>query len=133
MHIQDVGDWIGLKSATSGIFDIYAESHLFAIPSRWESFPNALAEALIHGLPSAGFADVAGVADLIAASGGGWLAPGLVNEKSSAEKLDRAMTNAPELERRSRLAIAGMAAFALEKQFDHWAVLLDDVVAERKQ
>lgn len=126
-------DWIGLKPATSDIFDIYAEPLLFAIPSRREGFPNALAEALIHGLPSADFAYVAGVADLIAASGGGWLAPGLDTEKSLAEKLDRAMTNAPKRERRTRLGVAGMATFALKKQFDHWAVLLDDVVAERKQ
>ncbi len=49
---QDVSSW--LRSA-----------HLFCMPSSWEGFPNALAEAMAHGLPSIGLTDCAGVRDLI--------------------------------------------------------------------
>ena len=49
---QDVSSW--LKSA-----------HLFCMPSSWEGFPNALAEAMAHGLPCIGLSDCAGVKDLI--------------------------------------------------------------------
>lgn len=49
---RDVPAW--LKSA-----------HLFCMPSRWEGFPNALAEAMAHGLPCIGLNSCAGVRDLI--------------------------------------------------------------------
>jgi glycosyltransferase involved in cell wall biosynthesis len=42
-----------------------AASHIMAFPSRYEGFPNALAEGLAAALPSIGYRGVSGVADLI--------------------------------------------------------------------
>ena len=42
-----------------------AASHIMAFPSRYEGFPNALAEGLAAGLPAIGYAGVSGVEELI--------------------------------------------------------------------
>lgn len=44
---------------------LFDASHPFAIPSFWEGFPNAVAEALAYGLPAIGFAEAEGVNSLI--------------------------------------------------------------------
>ncbi len=55
---------------------LYTQSHIFCLPARWEGFPNALAEAMAHGLPSVGYEGCAGVSDLIRHGHTGLLARG---------------------------------------------------------
>jgi glycosyltransferase involved in cell wall biosynthesis len=43
----------------------YTKADIFCMPSRWEGFPNALAEALSYGLPSVGLLECDGVNQLI--------------------------------------------------------------------
>lgn len=43
----------------------YSRADIFCMPSFYEGFPNALAEALVAGLPAVGFQDCCGVSDLI--------------------------------------------------------------------
>lgn len=115
-----------IKTSTPAIFEIYAQSHLFVIPSRWEGFSNALAEAMSHGLPAVGFAQAEGVAELIA--DGGWLAPGLDDEAALAASLTQAMADSGERARRGCIAVQRMAQFEPERQFDRWAELLRSVI-----
>lgn len=117
---------IRIEPARAEIFEAYAQAHLFAIPSLWEGFPNALAEALCHGLPAVGFAGAAGVADLIGEESG-WLAPGLDDEFTLARTLEVAMADHAERTRRGGQAVQHMATFAPHVQFDRWAELLTDV------
>ncbi|MEM7776592.1 MAG: HAD-IA family hydrolase [Pseudomonadota bacterium] len=56
---------VRLNNSTNNIFEIYANSKVFAFPSKFEGFPNALAEALISGLPAVGSGTCPGVNDLI--------------------------------------------------------------------
>lgn len=123
-----LGDRVFFAPATTDAFGAYISAHLFAIPSLWEGFPNALAEALSHGLPAVGFVEAAGVADLIQASGGGWLAAGLNNESALASALNEAMSDHEERNRRATLAIEGMTAYSPDTQFDRWAELLRSVM-----
>jgi GalNAc-alpha-(1->4)-GalNAc-alpha-(1->3)-diNAcBac-PP-undecaprenol alpha-1,4-N-acetyl-D-galactosaminyltransferase len=58
-------DRIELPGATDRIGDEYARAQLFVIPSRYESFGLATAEAMVHGLPVIGFADCPGTSEII--------------------------------------------------------------------
>jgi GalNAc-alpha-(1->4)-GalNAc-alpha-(1->3)-diNAcBac-PP-undecaprenol alpha-1,4-N-acetyl-D-galactosaminyltransferase len=115
---------IRLEEATQNIFQVYAESHLFAIPSRWEGFPNALAEALAHGLPAVGFREAPGVAELIVDHQNGWLADGSDDKAKLAEALDEAMANGAERSRRAANATRSMGPYDPQVQFDRWANLI---------
>jgi GalNAc-alpha-(1->4)-GalNAc-alpha-(1->3)-diNAcBac-PP-undecaprenol alpha-1,4-N-acetyl-D-galactosaminyltransferase len=106
----------------------YAGSHLFAIPSLWEGFSNALAEAMSHGLPAVGFRDAAGVAQLIADGESGWLAEGLNDEAALARTLSMAMADGAERARRGACAAKGMAAYEPEALFDRWARLVEQLM-----
>jgi glycosyltransferase involved in cell wall biosynthesis len=121
---------VQLEPWTSDISGAYASSHLFAMPSLWEGFPNALAEAMSHGLPAIGFRDAAGVAQLIADGETGWLADGLDDEAALARVLSVAMTDGAERARRGARAVESMAPYAPEVQFDRWARLLGTLMDE---
>jgi GalNAc-alpha-(1->4)-GalNAc-alpha-(1->3)-diNAcBac-PP-undecaprenol alpha-1,4-N-acetyl-D-galactosaminyltransferase len=62
---HDLGHRIHLPGVVKDVFRELAASHLMAFPSRYEGFPNALAEALATGLPPVGQKGVSGVEDLI--------------------------------------------------------------------
>lgn len=115
---------VRLECATHHVFQAYADSHLFVIPSLWEGFPNALAEAMAHGLPAIGFREAPGVAQLIKDGETGWLADGSDDEATLAEALDEAMGDGEERARRAANAVRSMAAYPPEVQFDRWANLI---------
>jgi glycosyltransferase involved in cell wall biosynthesis len=60
-----LGQRVILKDVVADVFKELAASHLVAFPSRYEGFPNALAEGLAMGLPAVGYKDVSGVEELI--------------------------------------------------------------------
>lgn len=124
--IEDFGltDRVTLQSTQKNISTVYQQAHLFVLPSRWEGFPNALAEAMAHGLPAVGFRDAAGVAQLIDDGETGWLAPGLEEPSSLAQTLAIAMSSPVERERRGKQAIESMKQYDPGTQFDRWAELL---------
>jgi GalNAc-alpha-(1->4)-GalNAc-alpha-(1->3)-diNAcBac-PP-undecaprenol alpha-1,4-N-acetyl-D-galactosaminyltransferase len=119
-----------LPGVTKSIGEWYASSHLFCLSSRWEGFPNALAEALAHGLPAVGFAECAGVNDLIAPGRTGFLAAGNGDVDELAKALGKAMDDA-EIRRRMALAASeSMRSFHPEQIFSRWEALLSEVAFE---
>lgn len=58
-------DRVQFEDASENIFDWYNMASIFVIPSRSEGFPNALAEAMVAGLPCISYDFVAGPSDLI--------------------------------------------------------------------
>jgi len=131
--VADLGltDRVTFHSPTAQIHDAYAKAHLFVMPSRWEGFSNALAEALSSGLPAVGFRDAEGVAQLIADGASGWLAgPG--NETHAlANALDQAMSNGEERRRRGMIAGQEMRKYQPKEQYRLWAALIKRLASER--
>ena len=118
---------ISLPGAISAVGDIYAASQLFCLPSRWEGFPNTVAEAMAHCLPVTGFSECAGVRDLVQDGSNGLLAPGNGDEAALAAVLRRAMADPALRQRLGQAAAQTVQAYAPEKIFDAWENFFRDL------
>jgi GalNAc-alpha-(1->4)-GalNAc-alpha-(1->3)-diNAcBac-PP-undecaprenol alpha-1,4-N-acetyl-D-galactosaminyltransferase len=107
----------------------YAKAHLFCLPSLWEGFPNALAEALAHGLPAVGFAESAGVNVLIEHGVTGMLAEGNGGEAELAETLGPLLADGQQRRVFGAQARESMRQYAPERIMDQWESLFYKVVA----
>ena len=119
-----LSDRIHLPGTVADPGDHYASAHLFCLPSRWEGFPNALAEAMAHGLPAVGFADCAGVNQLIEPGRNGILGKGNGDFGSLAEALSSLMS---DNQLRRQMGDQGRqitGAFAPEAVMDRWESVL---------
>jgi GalNAc-alpha-(1->4)-GalNAc-alpha-(1->3)-diNAcBac-PP-undecaprenol alpha-1,4-N-acetyl-D-galactosaminyltransferase len=105
---------------------LYKNAHLFCLPSRWEGFPNALAEALSSGLPAVGFSDCSGVCDLIKHEKNGLLAEGNENKFSLKDSLRTLMLNNELREKYGEFAIESVAEYAPSIQFEKWELLFKE-------
>jgi len=127
---------ISLRSPTKDIAGELARSHLMAFPSRFEGFPNALAEAMAAGLPAVAFADVSGVEDLIVPGVSGVIVPwGDGTAAAAVQALSAGLASlmaSPELRTSiGAAASAGVCAFAPPSIFSQWDELLAAVLRER--
>ena len=117
---------IKLLKESKNITSCYVRSHLFVMPSRWEGFPNALAEAMAAGLPVIGFSEAEGVSDLISEDVG-WLAEGISDSVSLSKTLKIAMNSHDERKAKGLQAIKAMDNYAEEIQIEKWIKLINRV------
>ena len=80
LNLRNRVDFVG---ASKDVEAEYRQAHVFCMPSLWEGFPNAVAEAMAHGLPVIGFRICAGVNELIVPGENGIV----VEEGVAAERL----------------------------------------------
>jgi glycosyltransferase involved in cell wall biosynthesis len=126
-----LGARVQLPGVIEDIEDEYASAQLFAMPSLYESFGMATAEALAAGVPAIGFRDCPGTNELIEHDVNGWLVDATDRVTALADALDR-MMNSPDLRRRmGASAPASVERFAPEVIADQWEILLRDA-AERR-
>ena len=114
---------IRLAGAQTDVGRHYRDAQLFCLPARWEGFPNALAEAMAHGLPAVGFADCAGVNALIQPGRTGLLAAPMGGEAALAQALSALMADPA---RRAAMGSAGrdaVADYAPDVVLDRWEAL----------
>ena len=115
--LEDRVEFVG---AVKEVEPYYLSSHLFVLPSRWEGFPNALAEAMAHGLPVVGYAGCAGVSHLITHEKTGFLAEGNGSVESLTEALYILMRDSDARQRIGADAAAAMLEYAPPAIFDRW-------------
>lgn len=121
---------IQLLGISTDIATEIARSHFMAFPSRYEGFPNALAEAMAGGLPVAAFKNVSGVEDLVISGESGILADpdrSPSPAKSFAEELAQLMTSAELRCEMGRAAKVRADIFAPETIFWQWDKLITTV------
>lgn len=118
-----LGDRIFLVGKSSNVPDLLAAAHLFCLPSLWEGFPNALAEAMASRLPAVALRSCAGARDLIEHGVTGLLGgPGEL-----AAPLAELMASP---ERRSAMGAAALAQtgrYAPRESLQRWQSLLDEL------
>jgi glycosyltransferase involved in cell wall biosynthesis len=119
-----LGDRIALPGATADVSCEYSRAQLFAMPSTYESFGLATAEAMAHGVPAVGFADCPGTNELIVDGENGLLVCGEDRPAALAAGLARLMGSAEERVRMGAAAPARIAPFAPERVVDRWEALL---------
>ena len=120
----DLSARVVLARTRERIEDSYASAHCFVLSSRWEGFPNALSEAMAHGLPAVGFADCAGVRDLIIPGHCGLLAEGNGDAASLARTLAVLLSNPDLRVTMGQAARARVREFAIEPIIDRWEEVL---------
>jgi GalNAc-alpha-(1->4)-GalNAc-alpha-(1->3)-diNAcBac-PP-undecaprenol alpha-1,4-N-acetyl-D-galactosaminyltransferase len=115
-----LGDRIAMDGAVTDVAGKYAAADLFCLPSRWEGFPNTLAEALAHGLPAVAYAGCAGTDDLVEHGENGLLAAGNGDPTALAASLDASMGDAGERTRMGSKARSIGRQYAPDKIYDSW-------------
>lgn len=113
-----------LPGAVNNVEEEYANAHLFCMSSRWEGFPNALAEAMAHGLPAVGYAECPGVNAIIDNGIDGLLAPGNGDPSTLADSLRVLMGNPKKRVKMGAQAKLLSQRFSPQKIADQWESLL---------
>jgi glycosyltransferase involved in cell wall biosynthesis len=120
---------VSLPGAISKVEQEYAAAHVFCLPSRWEGFPNALAEALAHGLPAVGFAGCDGMPDLIEPGQNGALATGNGDSAALADALAPLMADTEKRAALGSNAVASVAGYRPGEIFRLWEKVLRECIA----
>ncbi len=122
-----IGGRVTLAGTTADVATEYCDADLFCLPSRWEGFPNALAEAMAHGLPAVGYQECAGVNELIVPGRNGALAGGNGDPGTLADALATLMSDDDARSRLGGEARRLADAYEPGRIIDAWESLLHRV------
>lgn len=121
-------DRIALPGGTDNIAAEYQKAQIFVLPSLYESFGLATAEAMAHGLPVIGFADCPGTNELIQHQKNGLLVePG--NDRAAAMK-DALITliQSPDLRQElGQKGIKDVQPYHLDRVLDLWENIIREI------
>lgn len=127
-QIKSIGlvDRILLPGCAGNMRRWYELGSLFVMTSRFEGFPNALAEAMAHGLPAVSFDCDTGPRDIIRHEVDGLLVPS--GDSDALERALERMMSDEQLRRRfGKVAIEARERFSLERITGMWEQLFEEV------
>lgn len=122
-----INGYVTLVGNVDDIAAEYAAADMFVLPSRYEGFPLALAEAQSFGLPAVGFAACTGVNEIIIHGKTGLLAPQMTAE-SLAEGMRTLMSDASLRQRMGEQARELSARYDAGRILDQWEKLFGEIV-----
>jgi glycosyltransferase involved in cell wall biosynthesis len=117
----DIADRVEFPGVVADIPGELRNARVFAMPSHYESFGLAAAEALAHGVPVVGFADCPGTNEIVEDEANGLLVqPG---EIALAEGLARLMSDAALRQKLGQAGPKSMARFSVARVVTEWESL----------
>jgi glycosyltransferase involved in cell wall biosynthesis len=124
---------VTLAGTTADIGAEYARADVMAVPSRFESFGMATAEALSAGLPVVGFLDCPGTNELVQHGANGWLVDAGPGDRTRAyaEGLSALMGDDALCRRMGHEARRAVARFEPQAIVTNWERLLEEIVERR--
>jgi GalNAc-alpha-(1->4)-GalNAc-alpha-(1->3)-diNAcBac-PP-undecaprenol alpha-1,4-N-acetyl-D-galactosaminyltransferase len=128
---HDLDGRIRLAGVVTDVLGELAASHLMAFPSRYEGFPNALAEGLGAGLPAVGQKGVSGVEDLVVDGKTGVLIDASDDPASLAGALSALMADSRRRAELGRAARKHVAQWAPDKILGLWEAALFEAAGGR--
>ncbi|MGZ9096689.1 MAG: glycosyltransferase family 4 protein [Micavibrio sp.] len=129
-QIKDLGleHRVDLPGVIGNISQEYSKAHIFALPSLYESFGLATAEAMSFGLPVIGFADCPGTNELIINGENGTLVK-THNSSALAEGLEE-LIKSPDLRiRYGNKGLSSLSQFHPDRIADLWENLIKTTAA----
>ena len=121
-----LGGVVFLPGHAGNMADWYRAADLYVLTSRFEGFPNALLEAMAHGLPAVSVDCDTGPRDIIRDGIDGLLVP--PGGDAELEKaLTRVMSDATERGQFARRAIEVRDRFSIDRVHEMWARLFRDL------
>jgi len=131
-QISDVGikKHVFLPGIVGNIGEWYEAADLYVMTSRFEGFPNALAEALVYGLPAVSVDCKTGPHDILRHEIDGLLIPQNSHE-ALVEALATLMSDETLRQQYAARAVDARKRFALERIAGMWEELFEEVVNGR--
>jgi glycosyltransferase involved in cell wall biosynthesis len=132
-QVRDLGleRRILLPGRAGNMAEWYESADFYVMSSRFEGFPNTLAEAMAHGLAAVSFDCDTGPRDIIRHELDGLLVPqGNVTELTAA--LDRLMSDALTRQRFAERAMEVRERFSMERITGMWEKLFEEILLEQK-
>ena len=126
-----VADSVTLFGATKRPNDLYVRAGVFVLPSRFEGFPNSLAEAMAHGLPSIAADCPGAVRSLTGLDGNRAILVPPEDPRALALALDEVASNFSLRSSLSHNAQQVAQIFDSERITKQWVSLIRDVVGSR--
>lgn len=116
---------VELCGVTNNLSEIYPESSLFVLPSRYEGFPLVLVEAMSYGLPCIGF-NISGNLAVIEDGHNGIIVKDRTAQKL-AESICKLISSPSLLKKYSDEALSSIEKFNKEKVMNMWMDLFNKI------
>jgi glycosyltransferase involved in cell wall biosynthesis len=130
VRARGLTDRFRLAGWAGNIGEWYENSDIFALSSRYEGFPCALAEAMAHGVPAVSFDCDTGPRDIVRDGIDGLLVRA-DDVTALADSLDRLMSDEALRARFAVCAVESRARFSKERILAEWARLFEDLAVCR--